>query len=89
MANIKSAQKRIRRDARRTEINGSRMSRIRTFIKKVVVAIEAGDAKAAEEAYRKAQPEVMRGVTKNLMHANTASRKLSRLSQRIKAIKSA
>ena len=86
MAHHKSAKKRIRRNARRAEINRSRISRIRTFVKKVEVAITAGDKPAAETALRAAQPELHRGVNKGVLHRNTAARKLSRLSARVKAI---
>lgn len=87
MANHVSARKRIRTNGRRNVINTARMSRIRTFIKKVEVAITGGDVKAAEDAYKAAQPEIMRGVSKSLIAKNAASRKLSRLSARIKALK--
>lgn len=87
MANHASARKRIRRNARRAEINGARRSRIRTFIKKVETAITSGDARQAEEALKAAQPEIHRGVSKGILHKNTAARKLSRLSARIKAVK--
>jgi len=87
MANHKSAQTRIRRNERRTVINGNRMSRIRTFIKKVVMAVEGGDAKQAEAALQAAQPELYRGVAKGVINKKTASRKMSRLSARIKALK--
>ena len=86
MANHASARKRIRRNARRADINGARRSRIRTFIKKVEMAIASGDAKQAEEALKTAQPEIHRGVTKGILHKNTAARKLSRLSARVKAV---
>jgi small subunit ribosomal protein S20 len=86
MANHKSAEKRIRQTERRTEVNRARVSRIRTFVKKVEVAIESGDKSAAAEAFRAAQPETMRGATKGVLHRNTVSRKLSRLSARIKAL---
>lgn len=86
MANHKSAEKRIRQTARRTEVNGARMSRIRTFVKKVEVAISSGDKSAAADAFKSAQPEMMRGVSRGVIHANTVSRKLSRLSARIKAL---
>ncbi|WP_431859810.1 30S ribosomal protein S20 [Azospirillum sp.] len=86
MANHKSAEKRIRQTARRTEINGARVSRIRTFVKKVESAIESGDKTAAAEALKAAQPEMMRGTTKGVLHANTVARKISRLSARIKAL---
>jgi len=87
MANHKSAEKRIRRNARRAEINGARRSRIRTFIKKIEAAILEGNAKEAETALQNAQPEIQRGVAKGIMHKNTAGRKISRLSARIKALK--
>lgn len=89
MANHKSAKKRIRRNERRADINGSRMSRIRTFIKKVESALGEGSADNAAEALKMAQPEISRGVAKGLLHKNTAARKLSRLSARIKALKGA
>ena len=85
MANHISAKKRIRRNSRRAAINGARMSRIRTFIKKVETALAAGDADAAREALRVAQPEIQRGVTRGVLHRNTASRKISRLASRVKA----
>lgn len=87
MANHASAKKRIRTNARRNEINTSRQSRIRTFLKKVEAAIASGDEKAAQEAYKNAQPELMRGVSKGILLKNTVSRKMSRLSARIKALK--
>ena len=77
MANHTSAKKRIRRNARRAAINGARMSRIRTFIKKVETAIASGDNDAAREALRVAQPEIQRGVSRGVLHRNTASRKIS------------
>jgi small subunit ribosomal protein S20 len=86
MANHKSAEKRIRQTKRRTAINKSRVSRIRTFVKKVELAIQSGDKAAAEEAFKAAQPEMQRGVTKGVLHKNTVARKLSRLSGRIKGI---
>ena len=86
MANHKSAKKRILRNAKRAEINGARISRIRTFIKKVEVAISAGDKDGAQQALRDAQPEIMRGVSRGVLHKNTASRKMSRLSARVKAV---
>ncbi len=87
MANHASAQKRIRRNDRRADINGARRSRIRTFIKKIELALTAGDSKQAEDALKVAQPEIQRGVAKGLWHKNTAARKISRLSARIKASK--
>ena len=86
MANHKSAKKRIIRNAKRAEINGARIGRIRTFIKKVESAITAGDKEAANSALRDAQPEIMRGVSRGVIHKNTASRKMSRLSARVKAL---
>lgn len=86
MANHASSKKRIRRNNKRAAINGARMSRIRTFIKKVEMALDTGNAKDAGEALRKAQPEISRGVAKGLLHKNTAARKMSRLSARVKAL---
>ena len=86
MPNIASAKKRARRTERRTEINRSRMSRVRTFVKNVELAIASGNKADAEAALKEAQPEIMRGVTKGVMHKNTAARKMSRLSARVKAI---
>ena len=86
MANHKSAEKRFRQTVARTEVNRARVSRIRTFTKKVESAIESGDKTAAATAFKEAQPELMRGVTKGVVHLNTISRKLSRLSARIKAL---
>ena len=86
MANTSSAKKRVRRDERKTATNISRRSRIRTFIKRVEAAIEGGDKEAANAALKAAQPELMRGVSRGVYKKNTAARKISRLSQRIKAI---
>lgn len=86
MANHASAKKRIRTNARRNDVNTARKSRIRTFLKKVETAIAGGDAKAAAEALKVVQPELMRGVSKNIVAKNTASRKISRLNARIKAL---
>ena len=86
MAHHKSAKKRIRRNLRRAAINGARISRIRTFVKNVELAIAGGDKDAAQAAYRQAQPELHRGVNKGVLHRNTVARKLSRLSARIKAM---
>ena len=84
MAHSRSARKRVRTAARRTEINRARRSRVRTFIKKVEAAVAAGDQSAARAALTAAQPEIMRSVTKGTMHKNTASRKISRLSAAVK-----
>ena len=86
MANHKSAKKRIRRNDARAKINKSRISRIRTFIKKVELAITSGNADEAKLALKVAQPEIMRGVSKGVIHKNTASRKMSRLSARVKNV---
>ena len=86
MAHHKSAKKRIRRNLRRAAINGARISRIRTFVKNVELAIAGGDKEAAQIAYKQAQPELHRGVNKGVLHRNTVARKLSRLSARIKSM---
>ena len=86
MANHTSAKKRIRRNERGAAINGARMSRIRTFMKRVETAIASGDAGAAREALRVAQPEIQRGVSRGVLHRNAASRKISRLAARVKAV---
>jgi small subunit ribosomal protein S20 len=86
MAHHKSAKKRIRQTATRTAVNRSRVSRIRTFIKKVELAIAGGNATDAKAALKSAQPEIMRGVTKGVLPMATASRKVSRLAQRVKAL---
>ena len=86
MANTPSSKKRIRKILRKTDINKSRRSRIKTFVRKVEDALELKDAKSAMDSLKAAQPEIMRGVTKGIFHKNTASRKISRLSSRIKAI---
>lgn len=86
MANHKSAEKRIRQTARRTEVNRARVSRIRSFVKKVETAILSGDKNAAQEALKDAQPELMRGASKGVLHRNTVARKISRLSARVNAL---
>ena len=86
MANHKSSKKRILRNAHRAIVNGARMSRIRTFLKKVETAIAAGDAENARDALRQAQPEMQRGVSRGILHKNTVSRKISRLAARVKAL---
>ena len=83
MANTSSAKKATRKIAARTEVNKSRVSRIRTFVRKVEEAIASGDKTAAQAAFNAAQPELMRGVSKGVLHANTASRKVSRLANRV------
>ena len=89
MAQHKSAKKRIRQTIARTAVNRSRISRIRTFIKKVETAIAAGNPSDAMAALKSAQPEIMRGVSKGVLPLATASRKVSRLSSRVKALKTA
>ncbi|WP_428643240.1 30S ribosomal protein S20 [Roseibium sp.] len=86
MANTPSAKKAARKIARRTATNKARRSRVRTFLRKVEEAIASGDQTAANEAFKAAQPEIMRAATKGVLHANTASRKVSRLNARIKAL---
>jgi small subunit ribosomal protein S20 len=86
MANTPQAKKRIRRNARRTEINGARVSRIRTFVMQVEAAWDAGNKEQAAAALLKVQPELARGVAKGVFHKNTASRKMSRLSKRLAAL---
>jgi len=86
MANHPSAEKRNRQTQRRTEVNGARVSRIRTFVKKVETAIASGDKNAAKEAFAAAAPEMQRGAGKGVVHQRTVARKLSRLSARIKAL---
>ena len=89
MANHASSKKRIRRDARRAVINGTRRNRVRTFIKKVELALSAGNVKEAQEAFKVVQPEIHKSVAKGIIKKNTASRKLSRLSSRIRTAKEA
>ena len=83
MANTPQAKKRIRRNNLRAEINGARVSRIRSFVKKVELAIAGGDKTAAAEALKQAQPELARGVARGVLHKNTVARKMSRLSKRV------
>jgi small subunit ribosomal protein S20 len=86
MANTPQSKKRARQNERRFAVNKARRSRIRTFLRKVEEAIASGDKDAALTALRTAQPELMRGVSKGVFHKNTASRKMSRLAARVKAI---
>ena len=86
MANTPQAKKRIRRNDRRAEVNGARVGRIRTFVKKVELALVDGDKTAASAALAAAQPEMARGVAKGVMHKNTASRKFARLTKRVAAL---
>ena len=87
MANTKSAKKATRVAARRTAVNKNRISRIRTQVRKVEEAIAAGNQAEAQAALKAAQPELMRGAQKGVLHKNTASRKVSRLAARVKALK--
>jgi small subunit ribosomal protein S20 len=87
MANTSSAKKATRKIAARTEVNKSRRSRMRTFVRKVEEAITAGDHAKAVEALKAAEPEIVRAAQKGIVHANTASRKVSRLNGRVKALK--
>lgn len=86
MANTTQSAKRARQNEKRFTVNKTRRSRIRTFLRKVEEAIASGNKDAAVDALRAAQPELMRGVTKGVVHKNTASRKMSRLASRVKAI---
>ena len=86
MANTPQAKKRIRRNERRAEINGARVGRIRTFVKKVEAALAGGDKAAAAEALKAAQPELQRGVARGVLHKNTASRKFARLTKRVASL---
>ena len=86
MANTSSAKKAARKIEARTAVNKNRRSRVRTFVRKVEEALASGDKGAAEEAFKAAQPELMRAAAKGVVHKNTASRKVSRLAQRVKAL---
>ena len=86
MANTPQARKRIRRNQTRAAINTARVSRIRTFVKQVETAIAEGDKERAQAALHSAQPELARGVARGVLHKNTASRKMSRLSKRVAAL---
>lgn len=86
MANTPQAKKRIRRNARRAEINGNRISRIRTLVKKVESAVASGDKDSAVSALASVQPELARGVARGVLHKNTASRRFSRLTKAVSAL---
>ena len=88
MANTNSAKKMVRKIARRTAVNKARRSRVRTFVKKVELAIASGDQAAAKTALVQAESELMRAVSNGVVHKNTGSRKVSRLSARVKALAS-
>ena len=86
MANTTSAKKMTRKIAKRTLVNRSRRSRMRTFLRKVEEAIAGGDQAVAAQALRAAEPELMRAAQKGIVHKNTASRKVSRLASRIRSL---
>ena len=86
MANTSSAKKATRKIAARTEVNKARRSRMRSFVRKFEEAVASGDKAAATEAFKVVEPEIMRAATKGIVHKNTASRKVSRLAQRVKAL---
>ncbi|MBC8130621.1 MAG: 30S ribosomal protein S20 [Rhizobiaceae bacterium] len=86
MANTPSAKKATRKIARRTEMNKNRRSRVRSFLRKVEEAILTGDKDAAQSAFKAAEPELMRAVSRGVVHKNTASRKISRLAGRVKQV---
>jgi small subunit ribosomal protein S20 len=88
MPNIASSKKRVRTIAKRTAVNHARLTRVRTFTRRVEEAITSGDKKAALAALKAAEPEIMRGVSKGVIHRNTGSRKVSRLSKRVTKLKS-
>jgi small subunit ribosomal protein S20 len=87
MPNIASAKKRVRVTAKKTAVNHARITRVRTFMRKVEEAIASGDQKAAQAALKAAEPEIMRGVSKGVIHRNTGSRKVSRLNKRVAKLK--
>jgi small subunit ribosomal protein S20 len=86
VAHHRSAKKRIRQTEKRTAINRSRISRIKTFMRKVESALAQGNYTAAESAFAQAEPEIRRGVTRGVLHLNNASRKISRLARRVRAL---
>ncbi|MCB1415677.1 MAG: 30S ribosomal protein S20 [Phyllobacteriaceae bacterium] len=86
MANTASAKKAVRKLAARTEVNKANRSRMRTYVRKVEEAIASGDKEAANNAFKVAQPEIMKAVTRGILKKNTASRKVSRLAKRLKAV---
>lgn len=88
MANHVSAKKRARQNVKRAKVNSANRNRIRTYVKKVEMALAAGNVAEAETAFAACQPELQKGVTKGILHKNTVARKLSRLSARIKTAKS-
>ncbi|MDR3511582.1 MAG: 30S ribosomal protein S20 [Caulobacteraceae bacterium] len=89
MANTPGAKKSIRKIARRTEVNKARRSRVRTFLRKFEEAVAGGDATSAKEAFIKAESELMRAVSRGVVHANTGSRKVSRLAAQLRKLATA
>jgi small subunit ribosomal protein S20 len=83
MPNIDSAKKRVRTTAKRTKINQARRTRVRGYVRKVEEALSKGDKAAAQAALKAAEPEIMRGVSKGILHKNTGARKVSRLTKRV------
>jgi small subunit ribosomal protein S20 len=86
MAHTRQAKKRIRQNTTRSTINRDRVSRLRTYIRRVEEAIESGDKTRAEQALREAEPEIMRGAAKSVLHRRTASRRVSRLARQVGAL---
>lgn len=86
MANTRSAKKATRKIARRTEVNTARISRVRTFVRKVDEAVAAGDKSAAAAALKAAEPELMRAASRGVLHRLTASRKVARLAKKVRKI---
>ena len=89
MANNPGAKKAIRKIEKRTEVNSARKSRVRTYLRKFDEAIESGDASQAKAAFETAQSELMRAVGKGVVHANTGSRKVSRLHRQLRKLTAA
>jgi len=89
MANTPGAKKAVRKIARRTEVNKARRSRVRTFLRRFEEAVAAGDAAQAKDAFVEAQSELMRAVSKGVVHKNTGSRKVSRLAAQLKKLSAA
>jgi small subunit ribosomal protein S20 len=89
MANTPGAKKAVRKIARRTEVNKARRSRVRTYLRKFEEALVSGDAAVAKAAFVEAQSELMRAVTKGVVHKNTGSRKVSRLAAQLKKMAAA
>ena len=86
MPNTRSAEKRVRKTERRTAVNKARRSEIRTAVRKAEEALASGDKDAAKAALKAAEPQIMRGVSKGVIHKRTGSRKVSRLAARLKGL---